>query len=259
MQDLKIALVQANQIWEDKLANFENYSSLLKDISAIDLILLPEMFQTGFSMQVEKLAEKWENGSSMQWLKNLAKEKEAAIYTSLIIEDQNGYYNRGVFVEPSGKVHSYDKRKSFGLAGEDQFFTAGKKEKIVSYKNWNFQLQICYDLRFPEIVRNSINDSGAPSYDVILYVANWPEKRAEHWKSLLQARAIENQSYVLGVNRVGLDATNLNYSGDSMSINPLGKIEACNPGQEEVKLISLSAKDLSEIRTSLPFLKDIKR
>jgi omega-amidase len=259
MQDLKVAIVQANQFWENKPANFENYERLLADVSEADLILLPEMFQTGFSMNVEKLGENWENAESIAWLKELANEKQAAVYTSLIIEDQNCFYNRGVFVEPNGELHFYDKRKSFGLAGEDQFFTAGNRETIVRYKNWNFQLQICYDLRFPEIVRNGILESETPNYDAILYVANWPEKRAEHWKSLLQARAIENQCYVLGVNRIGEDHSNFKYSGDSACIDPLGTIDACTPHREEVKVSTLSAIKLAEIRKSLPFLKDIKR
>lgn len=215
MQGLKIALVQANQVWEDKEANFENYSALLKYVEGIQLIVLPEMFHTGFSMHTSVLAETMENSKGLKWLKELAKAKNSAIYTSLIIEENSNYFNRGVFIFPSGDVTIYDKRKTFGLAGEDKAFKSGTKESIVEYMDWKFQLQVCYDLRFPEIVRNRLDSNQIPVYDVILYVANWPQKRIVHWQTLLKARAIENQSYVIGVNRVGIDSNDLIYSGES--------------------------------------------
>jgi len=256
MQDLKIALVQANQIWENKEANFIHYTQLLKDTKQIDLIIFPEMFHTGFSMNAKLLAEKMESSIGLDWLKKTAKEKDAAIYTSLIIEEDGSFYNRGVFVFPTGQIEQYDKRKTFGLAGEDRVYSAGDKEVIVDYKGWAFQLQICYDLRFPEIVRNRLDPNQIPAYDVVLYVANWPQKRIVHWKTLLKARAIENQSYVVGVNRIGIDGKDLIYSGDSMLVDPLGEEIECQVNKEEIKIVSLSRNNLNSTRKTLPFLKD---
>lgn len=255
MQDLKVTLVQANQIWEDKQANLEHYSSLLTQVEETDLVVLPEMFHTGFSMNAETLAETMEDSEGLDWLKNKSKEFNAAFYTSLIIKENGKYYNRGVFVHPEGKIETYDKRKSFGLAGEDEVYTAGTERKIVNYKNWNIQLQICYDLRFPEISRNRLIGE-TPLYDVLIYVANWPEKRSLHWKSLLVARAIENQSYVIGVNRVGIDGKSLKYSGDSNLTDCLGVVEIATSSIEEVNTFNLSNSYLADTRKSLPFLKD---
>ncbi len=254
MQDLKVTLVQANQIWEDKEANFSNYLRLIEFINEpIDLVVFPEMFDTGFSMNVE-LAEEWNSNTSVKFLVDLAVKKEFAVYTSLMVKENNHYYNRGVFVNPTGEVSFYDKRKSFCLGGEDKFFKAGEKETIVCYKDWKINFQICYDLRFPEIARN-YEVNGIPKYDLLLYVANWPTRRAEHWKTLLKARAIENQSYVIGVNRVGEDKNELIYSGDSMCIDSLGVI-MCQLENETVFTTTLSKLTLNNTRTSLPFLKD---
>lgn len=256
MQDLKVVLVQANQLWEDKEGNFRNFDRLLADIEKVDLIVLPEMFHTGFSMNPSFLAETMDDSSGLTWLKMKAKEKNAAFYTSLIISDKGNYYNRGVFVYPTGEVLTYDKRKCFGLAGEDKVFTAGQKETIVQFRGWKIQLQICYDLRFPEISRNKINSNHLPNYDVLVYVANWPEKRKVHWQTLLTARAIENQSYVIGVNRVGTDGKGLIYSGDSMVSDALGQIESISSNTEEIRQIIFSMDNLKQIRSDLPFLKD---
>ena len=256
MQDLKVTLVQANQIWEDKKANLENYSRLIEEIKETDLIILPEMFHTSFSMNASVFAEKMNNSIGLNWLKEKAKEKNAAFYTSLIIEENNHFYNRGVFVYPTGEIKTYDKRKSFGLAGEDRVFTAGHEKTIVEFRDWKIQLQICYDLRFPEIARNSIDENGNPLYDILVYVANWPEKRRIHWETLLAARAIENQCYTLGVNRVGVDGKELIYSGNSRVCDPLGDVQKLIPHTEDVKTIILSKLELEKIRKDLPFLKD---
>jgi predicted amidohydrolase len=254
MQDLKVTLVQANQIWEDKNANFSNYLRLIDTINEpTDLIVFPEMFDTGFSMNVD-LAEDWNLNTSVKFLVDLTADKQFAIYTSLMVKDNNNFFNRGVFVYPSGEISFYDKRKSFGLGGEDKFYTAGNKEKIVTYKGWKINLQICYDLRFPEIARN-YEVNGIPKYDLLLYVANWPSKRAEHWKTLLKARAIENQSYVIGVNRVGRDDNSLIYAGNSSCIDQLGQI-FCDLEDETVFTTTLSISTLYNTRTNLPFLKD---
>ncbi len=255
MQNLKVALVQANQVWENKKANFENYERLLNDVSA-DLILLPEMFQTGFSMNTKLLAEDWQKSESIEWLKSISRTKNCAIYTSLMTFDKGNYYNRGVFVTPNGEVKKYDKRKSFSLAGEHKAFKSGETETIVEYLGWKFQLQICYDLRFPEIARNYELPNLSPAYDVLLYVANWPEKRVSHWNALLTARAIENQAYVLGVNRVGTDANNLAYSGDSKIINALGESFSLNKNEETVLTQVLQMEELAKVRKTLPFLSD---
>lgn len=256
-QDLNVTLVQANQIWEDKQANFANYERLLATESKTDLILLPEMFNTGFSMNAAALAEKMEDSMSVEWLKALAKTKDAAVYTSLIVEESGKYYNRGLFVEPNGMIHIYDKRKTFGLAGEDKVFASGNQVKRVQFRGWNIQLQICYDLRFGEIAFNEMNsESGEANYDLLLYVANWPQRRIQHWKNILPARAIENQCYVAAVNRVGKDQMELDYSGDSAILDLHGNRLVEIVGEEKIETITLSHHDLSEWRGKLPFLKD---
>lgn len=256
MQDLRVTLVQTEQFWEDKEKNLNHFTELLANIEATDLIILPEMFHTGFSMNAESLAETMDNSIGIDWLKEKAIQKNAALYTSLIIKENNKFYNRGIFIEPDGKITTYDKRKTFGLAGEDKIYQAGDEKVIVNYKGWNIQLQICYDLRFPEISRNKIVRD-QPLYDLLIYVANWPEKRNEHWKSLLQARAIENQSYVIGINRIGKDENQLTYSGDSMIINALGDKKSLTPFKTEVKQYVLKQNELIKIREKLPFLKDV--
>lgn len=255
MQDLRVTLVQANQIWEDKTANFENYHRLLQGVST-DLIVLPEMFNSGFTMNASAMAEDFQQSESLEWLRTLAKEKNAAVYASLIMTENSLFFNRGVFVMPNAQFFMYDKRKTFSLAGESEIYQSGTKETIVAYHGWNFQLQICYDLRFPEIVRNRITSNQNPLYDVILYVANWPEKRNSHWTCLLRARAIENQSYVVGVNRVGTDHNGLSYTGDSVVVNPLGETRELEAKKEMVKTYVIKKSELNAIREKLPFLKD---
>ena len=172
MQDLRVTLVQANQLWEDREANFENYRKLLSEVNS-DLILLPEMFDTCFSMNVS-LAKSFESNPAIQFLQDLALEKKAAIYTSLMVVEKGVHFNRGVFITPEGEISKYDKRKTFGMAKEDEYFSSGSSPTVVNHKGWSIQLQICYDLRFPEISRNKISNQSA-LYDVLLYVANWPQ------------------------------------------------------------------------------------
>ena len=255
MQDLRITLVQANQVWEDKNANLAHYEMLLRSVTETDLILLPEMFQTGFSMNTSGLAEPAATGKSIAWLKEQAKSKNAAFYTSLIVEEHGKYFNRGVFAEPSGAITYYDKQKLFGMAEESKYFTAGEKEVIVNYLGWKINLQICYDLRFPENIRNGELD-GEPVYDLLLYVANWPERRIHHWASLLPARAIENQCYVAGVNRVGTDNLGLSYNGQSKLFNLLGEELSNLSDSESVITCSISYAEQQQLREKLPFLKD---
>ena len=257
MQDLNVTLIQLNQIWEDKKANYNKYETIFSQLKNTDLVILPEMFHTGFSMSVGLLAEDWENSEGVDFLKNWSSKLNCAIYTSLIIQEEQKFFNRGVFVSPDGKANYYDKRKSFGLGGEDKFYTAGAKEVIVDWRGWKINLQICYDLRFPELIRNRLIDA-VPAYDVLVYVANWPEKRIAHWKTLLNARAIENQCYVLGVNRVGIDGKDLVYNGGSKAINSLGKtIGSLSQNQEGFIQVNLDKTVLESTRFQLPFLKDI--
>jgi predicted amidohydrolase len=253
MQDLKVTLVQANQVWENAPANYDNYERLLENVET-DLIVLPEMFHTCFSMNVD-LAEEYASNSAINWIKDLAERKNAAVYTSLMVKEQQRSYNRGVFITPDGQVYTYDKRRTFGMAKEDDYFTAGETSTIVTYKEWKFQLQICYDLRFPEISRNSMPNHSA-KYDVLLYVANWPQKRSLHWKTLLRARAIENQCFVVGVNRVGVDGNGFEYSGDSRLIDALGQENLLEAGKEITHTIVMKHDELKAIREKLPFLKD---
>jgi predicted amidohydrolase len=253
-QDLSVALVQADQDWENKEANLQRYSRLLQDVHC-DLILLPEMFHTGFTMQTA-LAEDWNDSPALAWLKQTAKEKNAAIYTSFIVRDAGQCYNRGVFVTSEGSVDIYDKRRTFSLAGEDRHYQRGTEEKIVEYKGWKFQLQICYDLRFPELCRNRLDSNLQPAYDVLVYVANWPERRIAHWNALLKARAIENQCNVLGVNRVGTDATGLQYNGASQYVNAMGETVLLPEHTETVQVVVMKMNELSKTREIIPFLKD---
>lgn len=256
MQNLNVVIVQTEQFWEDKERNLAHFEKHLNTLTGNpDIIVLPEMFHTGFSMKSESLAETM-SGTGIQWLKKQAEIYQAAFVASLIIKESENYYNRMVFIEPSGKLSYYDKRKLFGLANEDQHYSAGLKNNITSFHGWNILLQVCYDLRFPELARNQLNEMGQSIYDAVIYVANWPEKRSLHWKTLLKARAIENQCYVIAANRVGSDANDLNYSGDSCIINPLGELIVRESHDEKILNGELNASYLSEIRKKLPFLKD---
>jgi len=257
MQDLKVSLIQADQLWEDVTANLEKFNSFISQLTDSDLIVLPEMFHTSFSMN-SSLAEEWFENPIIAQLKGWAAEHQSAIYTSLMVRENLQFFNRGVFVEPSGKVTHYNKRRSFGLGGEDKIFTEGTSETIVEYKGWKFNLQICYDLRFPELIRNRIETNGQSAYDVLLYVANWPEKRVLHWSTLLKARAIENQCYTIGVNRVGVDGNNLVYPGASAIYDSLGSTLLEMDNQEAVQTCTLSWTDIQQFRIQLPFLKDKK-
>ena len=255
MQDLKIALLQFDQVWENRLANWEKIESFLTTLKPVDLLILPEMFDTGFSMNIS-MAEEWGNDNpSIRFLRKISTQNHAAIYTSLMVKHEGNYCNRGVFIEPNGTTKIYDKRKAFGLGGEDQHYTPGNSETIVNYLGWNLNLQICYDLRFPELIRNRIINEKA-AYDVLIYVANWPEKRVEHWKTLLKARAIENQCYVIGANRIGVDENKLQYNGNSLIYDALGK--EINPANslEGIVYSNLNYSELQTIRNNLPFLKD---
>lgn len=257
---LHISLLQANLFWEDSMKNKSHFENLLSNFfeneenQNTDIVVLPEMFTTGFTMNVD-LAEKIEDSPTLEWLKKNTKKYDVAITGSIIIEDDKKFYNRLFFVEPNGNYNYYDKKHLFRMADEQKTFTAGIEHLIFEYKGWKICPQICYDLRFPVFSRNRLNidkDGIATSgYDILLYVANFPAARALAWNTLLPARAIENSCYAIGVNRIGKDGKEINYAGDSAIYNPKGekldsKIE--NIGETEILSYSLSATDLQEYR-----------
>ncbi|MFZ3574626.1 nitrilase family protein [Tenacibaculum finnmarkense] len=255
---LKTVLVQSDIVWENPTENRKLFEEKINKISSdIDLIILPEMFTTGFSMKAYLLAETM-TGDTVNWMKRLSKEKNCAITGSIIIkektfnsEEKELYYNRLLFVHPSGKIDFYDKKHLFTLAGEQKIFTAGTKKSIVNYKGWKICLLICYDLRFPAWARNTDN------YDVLLYVASWPSSRIDAWDTLLKARAIENMSYTIGVNRVGTDANGHQYNGNSVGYDMLGNCIDKNNNGEEISLsITLDKEKQTEIRSKFGFLND---
>jgi len=258
MQDLKIAIVQTDQFWENKQANFDHleqhHFSKIKPGSC-DLLLLPEMFNTGFSMAAEQLAEEM-TGESIKWLQKWAEILDCQIGGSLIIKDSNCFYNRFIIVSKYGLEAFYDKRHLFRMAHENDTYTPGSDRVVYALKGWKILLQVCYDLRFPVFSRNkTIGDR--PEYDLVIYVANWPERRAEIWSILLQARAIENQAYCIGLNRIGTDGKGHSYSGDSAVIDPWGQREFLATKNEELsKIVNLSYSKLTAIREEFPAFRD---
>jgi omega-amidase len=258
MQDLKIAIIQTQQFWEDKkknLSHFEEKFLSMIEKSTVDLILLPEMFNTSFTMNVEDMAETME-GDAVSWLCSQAKELNCQIGTSLIIKENNQYYNRFVVVSDQGVETYYNKRHLFRMADENEYFSPGQNRVIHTIKGWGILLQVCYDLRFPVFSRNRVID-GQKEYDAVVYVANWPSKRNFVWKTLLQARAMENQVYCIGVNRVGKDGNDFEYTGDSMLVDPWGNIiHQFSEKTETVKLLTLESNVISDITDRFPAFKD---
>lgn len=223
-----------------------------------EIVILPEMFSTGFSMNPHELAEGMD-GESVNWMKRISSQKRIILTGSVMIEENGQYFNRLIWMLPNGQMGLYDKRHLFAYANEDKHFSAGTKRLIASVKGWKINLLVCYDLRFPVWSRQSQNvskESEGLEYDVLVYVANWPEKRSQMWRALLQARAIENQSYCIGVNRVGNDGNNNSYRGDSMVINPLGEILYHKANDEDIYTITLQKEELETTREKMPFWKD---
>jgi len=247
---LKLTIVQTNLIWENKIENLQRFQSIIEKLNKkTDLIILPEMFTTGFSMTPEKFAEK-PDGKTVNWMQLMAKKNDSAIAGSIIIEENGNYYNRFLFVTENS-IEQYDKRHLFAMAGEHLHYQQGTQNTLIQYKEWKIRPQICYDLRFPVWSRNTDN------YDLLIYVANWPEKRIAHWNALLKARAIENQSFVAGVNRIGFDGNNFAHTGDSAVYNPLGnKITKTLPNEESAETIEIDKEEIRKVRESLPFLND---
>ncbi|MBB5621035.1 putative amidohydrolase [Pedobacter cryoconitis] len=252
INNLKITIFQAYLFWENIDKNLQNISLRLSSgvKEKTDLIVLPEMFNTGFSMNAKELAEEMD-GKTMTWMADSAARYDCVVTGSLIIKENNNYYNRMIWMLPTGEYQHYDKRHLFGMGEEDKTYTSGQDKIVVELKGWKIRLAVCYDLRFPVWLRN--ND---PSYDVLLIVASWPDKRIPHWKALIPARAIENQSYVVAVNRVGHDGKEVYHSGHSMCIDAFGNTVYYKPEDEDLYTFSINYDDLIKIRRDFPFLKD---
>lgn len=250
-KNLNVSIIQTELTWENPKVNFEHFDELINAIELdTDLIILPEMFPTGFSMNAENLYDEPE-GKTLEWMRNHAKVKQSAITGSAIIKDQNKYFNRLFFVEPSGKYHTYDKRHLFTLAGEEKYYSPGQDKLIVDYKGWKICPLVCYDLRFPVWIRNG------EDYDLLIFVANWPEMRVKAWDSLLQARAIENMVYTIGLNRVGKDGNGYPHNGHSAIYDALGeKITTDLYENAFVETKTLSHKNLTKTREKFGFLRD---
>lgn len=248
MQNLKVALLQYDIVWENPEANFDLISNLIENTDA-DIFILPEMFSTGFTMEPEKHAEPF-CGKSFNFLQQKAIEKNAVFTGSVPTKIGADYFNRLYWVEPNETFTFYDKRHLFSLVGEENHYTPGTERKLVEYKSWKLMPQICYDLRFPVWSRNDMN------YDILFYVANWPEIRSYPWTQLLKARAIENLSYCIGVNRIGEDKNGIPHSGDSMIYSPTGfEMEFSQPNLN-VFLFNLTKKEITETRRKFSFLED---
>ena len=249
MENLKIALVQTALIWESPLANRKSLSIKIDSLSDdVDVIILPEMFTTGFTMSPENIDTE-EGPKTLKWMQQKAAEKGAALIGSVVYKEKDKYYNRLCFVKPDGSFFSYNKRHTFTLAGEHEKYIAGSKKLLVNYKGFRFSPLICYDLRFPVWSRNTDN------YDVLLYVANWPKPRINAWDALLKARAIENMAYCIGVNRTGLDDTGHEYPGHSAVYDALGNVVAFSK-KEEIMVVIISKMHVEETRKKLGFLDD---
>lgn len=252
MDNLKITLFQGYLFWENIDKNLQNISLRLSGgiREKTDLIILPEMFNTGFTMDAAKLAEPM-NGKTMQWMHKIAKQYSCVITGSLIITENEKFYNRLIWMRPDGSYECYDKRHLFKLAKEQNTYTGGTRKLIVELKGWKICPVICYDLRFPVWLRN-VNEA----YDLLIVVANWPERRALHWRTLIPARAVENQAYVIGLNRVGHDGNEIYHSGDSTCISPNGNVVYYKRDEEDVYTFSIIHEEVEKTRRALPFLQD---
>ena len=256
-EKLAVTLVQTPLHWENKQENLTMFDELLDGIEGkTDLIVLPEMFTTGFTMNTRELAETTP-GRTVEWMLMKASDTGAAVAGSMIAREKGKYYNRMIWAHPDGEWEKYDKRHLFTMAGEDRYFTAGNQRVVIRFKGWKILPLVCYDLRFPVWSRNKNDDKGQAEFDMLIYMANWPEARRMAWKKLLLARAIENQVFVAGVNRTGIDGKNIPYSGDSSLINPYGEYETeVIPGEQHVVTHRIDYDVLSAFREKFPVLND---
>ena len=251
MQDLKVTLIQSELAWEDIDSNLAGFNSRIDAIEEdTHLIVLPEMFSTGFTMNAAELAQDMK-GSAVKWIKEKSAEKNVDMVGSIIADDNGKFFNRLLWAKPNGEIFTYDKKHLFRMAGEEKIYSAGTKNITVELNGWKIRPFICYDLRFPVWTRNIANQ-----FDAAIFIANWPERRSAHWKALLLARAIENQCYVIGVNRVGTDGNGLTYSGDSSIIDPWGTIIFQKSNQTCIYTADLSYDVLKTSREDFPVWMD---
>ncbi|MEM7368528.1 MAG: amidohydrolase [Bacteroidota bacterium] len=256
MKPLHITALQLDLIWENPEANRSQIEHLLmQENRETDLIVLPEMFTTGFTMKASANYEEME-GETEQWMKRLSRKYDALVGGSIIVKEGTDYYNRFLVVGPEGVIAEYDKRHLFRMSGEHEYYEQGEDWVWFEYKGWKIVPLICYDLRFPVWSRNRIRGDGSLACDLLLYVANWPQKRSHHWETLLRARAIENQCYVVGVNRVGTDGLQIPYTGNSMILDYMGEDLAYNVGDETVLQAELDPGPLNKWRSKFPIWKD---
>lgn len=257
MNTLSISAIQTDIIWENPEANMLQIDALLKTIqNPTDVILLPEMFTTGFTTNVQKVAETMD-GHTIKWMQQKAKETSAVMAGSIIMRNGNNFLNRFLWVEPNGKVAYYDKRHLFRIGNEHLTYTNGQNKTIVTYKNWKICLLVCYDLRFPVWSKNTIKPDGEFEYDIMIYVANWPDKRDYVWQTLLNARAIENQSYAIGVNRTGTDGNKVNHIGNSQIIDFKGNIiQTASTGNTDIIHAMLDKPALDSFRNYFQVSRD---
>jgi len=247
---MKIALIQSSLSWENPKANRNHFEEKINALAEkVDLIMLPEMFSTGFTMNPEAVFETME-GETILWLQSVAKDKNSAITGSLVIKENNNFYNRLLFVFPSGEIQFYDKRHLFTLAGEDKVYTSGEGKLIVDYLDWKICPLVCYDLRFPVFARN------VEDYDVLIYVANWPKSRIQAWDILLKARSVENMCYAIGVNRIGFDNNNFEHNGHSQAVDFMGNYVLEPQETDGIFIVELNKEKLTEARKKLGFLND---
>lgn len=260
MSTLTVTLIQTGLFWEDRQRNLAMLEEKIVGISEhTEVVILPEMFSTAFSMKPWQLAETMD-GTTFHWMQRVAAARKVILAGSVMIEEEGRYYNRLIWMMPNGAYGYYDKRHLFAFAKEDRHYARGNKRLIASVKGWKINLQVCYDLRFPVWARQSAatvhSDGAFPEYDILVYVANWPERRNHAWKTLLQARAIENQCFVIGVNRVGNDGNDIYHSGDSMVVNAMGEVLYHKAHEEDVFTITLDKDALDATRERFPFLRD---
>jgi len=251
MKDLIISGIQFDIVWEDKKANFKKLESLLRDVPGdTDIILFPEMFTTGFTMNAANLAETME-GETVSWMRRIAREKNSVVAGSIIVKEGKNHFNRFIWVQPDSTVLFYDKKHLFSPGGERKYYGSGTKRVVIEYQGWKIFPSVCYDLRFPCWLKNDLD------YDVLINVANWPAIRAKHWDTFLRSRAIENQAYAIGINRTGVDGRNIEYSGDSASYNYDGNTVIKAGNIETVVTAKFNKARLDKFRSRFPFLKDM--
>lgn len=253
--DLRISTLQTSLHWEDPAKNVAHFTEKIAQLPPTDILILPEMFTTGFTMKPEAQAED-NGGIGLKWMQQQAQAKNCVITGSISVKENRNYYNRLYWVKPDGSFLSYDKRHLFSMGKEHEHYTAGNSKLIIDYKGWKICPLICYDLRFPVWSRNAPETP----YDLLIYVANWPEVRSFPWKQLLIARAIENQCYVAGVNRIGLDGTDMAHSGDTVVLNPRGEaISYTKAYEDSLETLTLSYQALTDFRKAFPVLNDADR